>query len=153
MANGNAPASVAGSHKTDYADMSSIWFTQPDSNPIKSVFPVTSGIGDHIKAAADQEKSPRKPAIEGMAKSAPSIPVTDAAPKTPADQDKVVRELTTPNQANARVDGHHTLDIVMRTAEGKPFYQRRGLALSEPQVYGSPGERKSWNDTATMPAS
>lgn len=153
MVSGNAPASVAGSHKTDHADTSSIWFTQPDSNPIKSFFPVTSGIGDHIKAPADQEKSPRKPAIEGIAKSAPSIPVTDEAPKTPADQDKVVRELTTPNQANARVDGHHTLDIVMRNADGKQFYQRRGLALSEPQVFGSPGERKVWSDTATMPAS
>lgn len=79
------------------------------------------------------------------------VPIVDA-PKTPVDMDRAVRDMTTPNQANARVDGHHTLDIVMRNAEGKVFHTRRGLALSEPQVFGSDGARKVWNDTATLPA-
>lgn len=84
---------------------------------------------------------------------ADAILASNEAPKTPIDMDRAVREATTPNQANARVDGHHTLDIVMRNAEGKVFHTRRGLALSEPQVFGSDGTRKVWNDTATLPAS
>lgn len=94
----------------------------------------------------------RVPKIDTISSAFPITSDLANAPKTPADQDKVVRELTTPNQANARLDGHYTLDIVMRNEKGKLFYQRSGLALSEPQVFGSPGERKVWSDTATMPA-
>lgn len=114
---------------------------------------VNRAMASLARPASDVLAGSAIPKIDPIASAFPITSDLANAPKTPADQDKVVRELTTPNQANARVDGHHTLDIVMRNAEGKPFYQRRGLALSEPQVFGSPGERKSWNDTATMPAS
>jgi hypothetical protein len=76
----------------------------------------------------------------------------DQAPKTPTEADRAVRDATTQAQANARVDGQHTLDIVLRNSEGKMFYTRKGMALSEPKVFGSDGERKVWNDTAIMPS-
>lgn len=73
-------------------------------------------------------------------------------PKMPDELQRLVNTTMTPTPAQARWDGQIAMDVTFRNERGQIVKRTHSLAVGEPRMAGTNGNRFQWNDDVVMPS-